>query len=158
MRRLIRLNSSDTVAVALSALEPGEATDGVVAIGAIPVGHKIAIAPVKQGQPILKYGQVIGVALSDIAIGSHVHGHNCGMTDPEIAIPSDRDRVLPQPARRSFDGYLRPDGRAGTRNFVAIMASVNCSSTVCNAIASAANNELLPRFDGIDGYCQKKLA
>ena len=49
-------------------------------------------------------------------------------------------------------GYRRADGRAGTRNFVGIVASVNCSATVCHAIADQANRELLPKYPGIDGF------
>ena len=49
-------------------------------------------------------------------------------------------------------GYRRADGRAGTRNFIGIIASVNCSATVCHAIADEANRELLPKYPGIDGF------
>ena len=49
-------------------------------------------------------------------------------------------------------GYRRADGRAGTRNFIGIIASVNCSATVCRAIAEQANRTLLPKYPGIDGF------
>jgi altronate dehydratase small subunit len=42
----------------------------------IPVYHKVAIADVKKGAVVYKYGQKIGIATQDIKIGDHVHEHN----------------------------------------------------------------------------------
>lgn len=42
----------------------------------IPYGHKVAVAPIKKGQPIIKYGEEIGIATADIAVGDYVHVHN----------------------------------------------------------------------------------
>jgi (2R)-sulfolactate sulfo-lyase subunit alpha len=42
----------------------------------IPIGHKVALKDIKNGDTIIKYGQDIGRAVADIAKGEHVHTHN----------------------------------------------------------------------------------
>ncbi len=77
---VLQLSSDDNVAVALRALEAGRTVTAgalsVVAVRAIPTGHKIALRPIARGESILKYGQVMGRATEAIAAGEHVHVHN----------------------------------------------------------------------------------
>ncbi|QFG37342.1 altronate hydrolase [Paracoccus pantotrophus] len=148
----LHLNPADNVGVALRALTAGEEGLGVTLRADIPLGHKFALKPVAKGRPVVKYGQVMATAMQDIAPGDHVHSHNAAMSDSHSDRATNTGVMHTPPARRSFMGYARPDGRAGTRNFIGILASVNCSSTVCHAIAAAANRDLLPRFPGIDGF------
>jgi (2R)-sulfolactate sulfo-lyase subunit alpha len=42
----------------------------------IPIGHKLAIRPVRAGDSIIKYGVDIGRAVADIGAGEHLHVHN----------------------------------------------------------------------------------
>ncbi|MBV5264798.1 UxaA family hydrolase [Pinisolibacter aquiterrae] len=151
---VVILSPDDDVAVATRALVPGEAiAEGVVAAAAIPAGHKVAIRPIARGQAVVKYGQVIGEALRDVAPGEHVHVEELGFgagDERRAATPSPAPAVAPR--RATFQGYARADGRAGTRNYVGVVASVNCSTTVCRKIAEIANRDLLPRFPGIDGF------
>ncbi|MDB5084783.1 MAG: D-galactarate dehydratase [Bacilli bacterium] len=80
----IAIDSKDQVATALRDLKAGDTIAyrlgedifKVAAIKDIPFGHKIAIRSVNAGQPVYKYGEVIGAATTDIAIGDHVHVHN----------------------------------------------------------------------------------
>jgi altronate hydrolase len=140
---IVILHGNDNVAVALDALAPDVPIDVHGAprrpADAIPAGHKVATAPIARGDAIVKCGQPIGVALRDIAAGEHVHVHNVGMPDRHAnddgpvgdAYEVETDR------RDTFDGFVRPDGSVGTRNFVGVIASVNCSARVCHAIADA---------------------
>jgi altronate dehydratase len=81
---VLLLNPQDTVAVALIPLAAGTAvkvgqgadTARVVAETLIPFGHKIAVAPMEAGEPVVKYGEVIGFATTPIRVGQHVHVHN----------------------------------------------------------------------------------
>lgn len=149
------LDEHDNVAVAIRDIKEGETISSSMCTRApIPSGHKVAIVPVAKGAPVLKYGQVIGEALVDIEAGDWIHSHNLGFTAGlERQARRAESVVAQQPAvQRSFMGYRRADGRVGTRNYIGIIASVNCSSTVCRAIAQAANDALLPRFPGIDGF------
>jgi altronate dehydratase small subunit len=80
------LNPRDNVATALVDLEPGtvvevprEGGGGPVPLDVrapIPFGHKLALVAIARGQPVVKYGEVIGLATQDIAPGQHVHTHN----------------------------------------------------------------------------------
>ncbi|WP_102224791.1 UxaA family hydrolase [Acidimangrovimonas sediminis] len=149
---LMILDPSDTVAVALSDMAAGETRDGLTALEAIPRGHKIARRAMKAGEPVVKYGQIMAVASADIALGAHVHVQNCALPEghsDQAAIKGDRPAA---PTRTTFMGFARPDGRVGTRNFIGVIASVNCSTTVCDAIAAEANRTLLPKYPNIDGF------
>lgn len=157
---LLLLRDGDDVAVATRDLAPGEearAADGVPvrACDDVPRGHKLALRAVAAGAPVRKYGQVIGVATTDIAAGAHVHAHNLGYEEGERAHELGGSRtVLPEPdgPRPTFRGYRRADGRVGTRNYLAIVTSVNCSASTARMIAAqfpAAALEALPHVDGV---------
>lgn len=151
----ILLSPSDNVAVANGRLEAGAGLPGgSVAAEPIDTGHKAAIRPIPAGTAVVKYAQAIGRATRDIAPGEHVHSHNLVFEAGRLPAspPATAVEATEADRARTFMGYRRADGRAGTRNFVGIVASVNCSSTVCRAIAERANRVLLPRFPGIDGF------
>lgn len=148
---VIVLHPSDNVAVAARPLAAGTALGGGLVSAAIPFGHKVALCAIAAGEPVRKYGQVIGVATTDIAAGAHVHVQNLAVSDERLRAGT----IVPYQADgtpRFFEGYLRADGRVGTRNYIAILTNVNCSATVARQIAARANAELLPRFAGIDGF------
>ena len=97
----------------------------------IDLGHKVALRRSSQGEPVRKYGQIIGFASRDIAAGAHVHVHNlrADLFERDYAFASERPPV-PAPERpRTFQGFLRPDGRVGTRNYIAVISTVNCSAS-----------------------------
>lgn len=150
----LTLDPVDSVAIALRDLAAGEAVDaGLTLLEPVSFGHKIAREDLAAGQPVLKFGQVIGTALTPIARGAWVHSHNLGFVSG-LSRPAGASLAAPLtlPSRQSFLGYRRAQGGAGTRNYIGIIASVNCSTTVCRVIADAANRDLLPRFPNIDGF------
>jgi len=65
-------SAKDTVTVTLD----GKKKMTVKAVQKIPFGHKIAIAPIKKGETVFKYGTSIGSASKNIKAGEHVHVHN----------------------------------------------------------------------------------
>jgi len=153
MRRTVRLAEVDNVAVAVESIAAGETIDtGVMATTAVPQGHKIATSRIPAGGVVLKYGQIIGVASTDIDPGAHVHVQNLISGNLDSRLPRTNPPA-PQPcnASVSFQGFRRADGRAGTRNQIGVIASVNCSATVVHAIADQAARVLLPRFPNVDG-------
>lgn len=168
-RVAVRLHPEDDVAIAREPLLPRTTlVDGereIAVAQMVPPGHKIAIRPIGEDQPIRRYGQVIGFASVDIAPGQHVHTHNVvvhqGELDLDYAFSSDVKPVdyVPETERRTFMGYRRADGRAGTRNYVAILASVNCSSTATRRIADYFRDnpimEQYPNVDGVIGFPTK---
>ncbi len=150
----VRLHPDDNVVVAPARIAKGDrvAREDVVAIDSIPMGHKIATHAIAAGTLVRKYGQVISVATADIAPGAHVHVHNIAMSEERsAAAPQGNAWARTEPAR-TFQGYRRKDGRAGVRNYVGVLTSVNCSATVARHIAEAAERSgLLDAFPNVDG-------
>lgn len=151
MSALVKLNPADTVAIARRALKVGE--EG--AREDIPRGHKMALAPIAAGESVLKYAQVIGVAAEDIPAGAHVHSHNLAFhasrQDHRFCEAAQPTAFVPETERASFMGYHRADGRVGTRNFIAVITSVNCSATAGRLIAEAFGPEELAAYPNVDG-------
>lgn len=156
MPALIVLDPADNVAVATRAIAAGESLPAgdrsVRAARDVPAGHKIAAAAIEVGDAVIKYGQPIGVATAPIAAGEHVHSHN--LSDRHI-VSGDLSQVAPPepppPLKRTFDGFHRPDGRVGTRNYVAVLSTVNCSATVCHKVVERFDEERLKRWPNVDG-------
>ncbi|MBP2551718.1 galactarate dehydratase [Neorhizobium galegae] len=154
---LLRLNAQDNVAVARMTLEPTALPElgGCSLTGRITQGHKVAIANLAAGEAIIKYGQIIGFATSEIHIGDHVHTHNMAMRDVELAheFCVDAKDIAYVEHQTSFMGFERANGEAGTRNYIAIVSSVNCSATVAKAVAQhyalPGRLENYPNVDGV---------
>lgn len=154
---VIRLNENDNVVVARAELLPGASIEGgnVTARSAIPAGHKVATAPIAQGEPVRKYNQIIGFASQPIEPGQHVHSHNLAMGDfdRDYAFGADLRPTLfmPEAERATFQGYMRENGKAGTRNYLGVITSVNCSATVARYIADAFKGDALKDYPNVDG-------
>lgn len=159
MSSIIVLHDSDNVGICKVSLPAGVlfAEKDVTLLRDIPAMHKVAVRNIAQGEPILKYGQTIGFASQDIPAGEHVHVHNCAMGDLEKdygfceeAKPTD---FIPADKRATFQGYKRINGKVGTRNYVGILTTVNCSATVAKAIAQhftySGELEKYPHIDGV---------
>lgn len=154
---MICLSREDDVAVVLSDLSAGTALPGgtIRCRQLIPAGHKVALKAVRQGNPVRKYGQIIGFATRDVLPGDHVHCHNLGMGEFAREYAFSRDArptvYLPQGERAVFQGIVRQDGRVATRNYIGILASVNCSAGICRFIAEGIDRETLRRYPNVDG-------
>lgn len=151
----IRLHEKDNVVVAARAVEAGESVAGIVALDAVPSGHKIATQPITKDEPVLKYGQIIGLANCDIRPGEHVHLRNVAMLESdaehEYAADARETPLLPENERRTFQGYVRPGGLVGTRNYIGILTSVNCSATVARAVAEHYRRKGFGDHTNVDG-------
>jgi altronate hydrolase len=123
----------------------------------VPAGHKVALREIAQGEQVRKYGQVIGLATSDIAAGEHVHTHNLAFAEFErdyaFGIDAKGSAAAPSGPPATFSGIVRPDGRVATRNYLGVLTSVNCSATVARMIANQfqEGSELLTAYPNLDG-------
>jgi len=162
LTNIIHLDERDNVGVCKAALPGGTALiqPALTLIDDIPAMHKVALVPIAQGEAILKYGQMIGVASRAIEPGQHVHSHNCVMGESEKdygfcrnARPTD---FVPESERATFKGFRRANGKVGTRNYIGILTTVNCSATVAKAIAQhfTFSGELdnYPQVDGVVAF------
>ncbi|WP_348751536.1 altronate dehydratase family protein [uncultured Aquincola sp.] len=154
---LIRLHPDDNVLVVRQPLALGQELPefGLRTRAQLPAGHKIAARPIAAGERVRKYNVVIGAAARDIEAGEHVHGHNLVMVDdhrdPGFGLDVKPVALLPERDRATFMGYVRPDGRVGTRNYVGLISSVNCSATVIKQIAAHFTPERLAAYPHVDG-------
>ena len=174
--QLLRLHPDDPVGVARRELEVGERASGVEVRDQVPAGHKVALVDLPAGTVVRKYGQPIGVTTAPVRAGEHVHSHNlaslAGATSradraplaggdssasggrdgvpatvatPPLHVATDRQQA-------TFAGFVRPDGRVGTRNYLAVLSSVNCSATAAKMIAGAFSAPgALDAYPGVDG-------
>ncbi len=154
---MMRLSPADNVAIATTRIEAGQpGYEGVAATARIPFGHKMAIRPIGAGEPVRKFGQIIGFAKGPIAPGEWVHEHNVVMGDFErdyqFGVDARPEHILPEAEQATFEGFRRANGRSGTRNYLGILTSVNCSASVARFIAQAAvQSGLMEQFPNVDG-------
>jgi altronate hydrolase len=158
----VLLHPDDQVVIAKEPLAAGTVLripggEDVRVSGLVPPGHKLALRPVADGDAIRRYGHVIGFATAPIAPGEHVHSHNLevGALELDYAFCADYEPVEPVPEaqRRTFLGFRRTDGRVGTRNYVAVLASVNCSASAVVSVARHFERpgalDAYPNVDGV---------
>jgi altronate hydrolase len=157
-RVAVHLRPRDNIAVAAQTLTPGlevqhNGTELTVR-GRIGMGHKLSLCDIKKGEAVYKYGQIIGFASKDIPAGGHVHVHNVSADafERDYAFSSE---CPPPPARaesRDWMGYDRGDGRYGTRNYIAVISTVNCSASTSKYISEKfRTTDLLRRYPNVDG-------
>ena len=151
----VKLNENDNVATALRKLNTGEITENLKSINDIPKGHKIALRKINKGEKIIKYDQLIGIASKDIQAGEHVHVDNTDFKstdhDYEFSTSIKLPNMIDPENRPTFSGYKRLDGKVGTRNYIGILTSVNCSATAAKNIAQAFTDEKLSKYTNVDG-------
>ena len=154
--RTLRLNAADNLVVAVDAIAQGAIAAGITARQRVMRGHKMAVAPIAVGEPIRKFGQIIGFAHSPIAPGDHIHEHNCDFAafDRDYAFAADakQEAILPLPQQATFEGFRRANGKVGTRNYIGILTSVNCSASVARFMAEEISRSgILDRYPNVDG-------
>jgi altronate hydrolase len=156
--RVIRLHSDDHVAIARAPIASGTTLAEVgdlVTRDDIPAAHKVALRAIKAGDPVRRYGQIIGFATQAIEPGAHVHTQNVSMGDfaRDYAFGQDMKKVVPAEATRTFMGFRRADGRVATRNYIGVVSTVNCSATVTKLVAqhfcAPGKLDAYPNVDGI---------
>jgi altronate hydrolase len=155
---VLLLNEKDNVGVAR--MPVAEGTDVTVngyrvkALQTITPGQKIALKPVAVGERVQKYGETIGKATEEIPAGAWVHTHNLAPDfsgkDYEFATETRVTEYFAAEEAGTFQGYLRENGDVGTRNYIAVIATSNCSSHVAMEIAEALKN-VGPDTHGVDG-------
>lgn len=160
----VHLRPQDNVAVARKPIPAGttfQFDGGTFTLpAAIKMGHKFAVVPIKEGDPVTKYGQIIGFAGANVAPGGHLHVHNvtAGSFERDYAYATQVPAPLAPPAEyRSFMGYDRGSGKAdhqryGTRNYLAVISTVNCSASTSKYIADRVRQlGLLKDYPNVDG-------
>jgi altronate hydrolase len=157
---VIHLHPSDNIAIARVSLSPGQQVhvEGrtIAVEDPIPAGHKVALAAIGAGEHIVRYGQLMGRARIRIEPGRHVHTHNVAFEELSFAYDFPAGEVSIARATQAvptFLGYLREDGRVGTRNYIAVVAASNCAAHTAELIAESFDLETLPpNIDGVAAF------
>ncbi|HET8744461.1 MAG TPA: altronate dehydratase family protein [Ramlibacter sp.] len=153
----LRLHPEDDVAIATRDLEAGAQVPGLQGATLrtpLPSGHKVAVRDVAQGQPVRRYGQIIGFATQAIQPGEHVHTHNLAMGAFERDYAFGVEARIPgRPAKQAtFNGIVRRDGRVATRNYIGVVSTVNCSATVTKMVVEHFQRaDALTAYPNVDG-------
>ncbi len=159
----LRLHKADTVAVALRDIPAGTTIvrndlhppEMLEVLENIPSGHKLALSRIHAGAQVKRYGHVIGLAGREIPPGSWVHTHNLEsietQRDSQVRVVASQEPPQPGQSIRSFLGYPHPSGRAGTRNYIAVISTVSCSAQAARAIAAHFTPERLAAYPHVDG-------
>jgi altronate hydrolase len=161
----ILLHARDNVAIARLTLPAGQSVNvqdvTLLTTAAIPAGHKFATRAIALGEPVYRYGNIIGFATEPIGAGDHVHVHNVGFEELDAAkalaeLPPQKGRSenpSTPVVSHTFLGYRRSDGRVGTRNYIAVVAASNCAAFTAQLIADSFTHEALPpNLDGVVAF------
>lgn len=155
--RYVRLHDDDNVVVVVNDGGLGEGArfaDGLTLVEGVPQSHKVATVTIAKGEPVRRYGQIIGYALEDLRQGSWVQESQLAMpAAPELdSLP--RCDAVPQPLPPlegfTFEGYRNADGTVGTRNILGITTTVQCVTGVLEHAVKRIRSELLPKYPNVD--------
>lgn len=154
---VIRLGEEDNIVVARCPIAVGTniGEKEIVSRSDIPLGHKIAVCSIKKRQPVIKSNTVIGYAAEDILPGEHVHVHNVCFDEVKKNYAFCEQyrlvQMVPVGLRRTFEGYVRENGRVGTRNFIAVPVVSNCAAGTARKIAAHFTPEVMRAYPYVDG-------
>ena len=155
--KAIILNENDNIVIALENMNAGQYLKQFALTIDAPIlsGQKIAKIDISENSPIYKYGTIIGFADSNILKGQVLTNSNVifkeFIREHDYCAKYEPTRFVNASSERSFMGFKRDDGRVGTRNYIAVVSTVNCSATVVHEIAAYFTNEKLKNYSNIDG-------
>lgn len=157
MPGFIHLHADDNIVVATRTISANEkmsvGESELTCVQEIKIGHKVATEDISPEAPIRKFGQVIGYASNAIKAGDWVHSHN--LHNGNIVLQHEKACVIPEVRQpelgRTFKGYRRPNGKVGTRNYIAVISTVNCSATVSKFVARHFSEDRLAQYPNVDG-------
>jgi len=165
MSDTLRLHPEDDVVIAKQRLAAGQAVEtaaGPITLATnVPAGHKLAIRARAIGEPVRRYGQIVGFASAPIARGDHVHQHNLEAgalsQEFEFAVEGGPTQRRSAAEMRTFDGFVRGAGRVGTRNYLLVVPTVNCSAAVVRRVADRFRDVRrdYPNVDGVVAISHK---
>ncbi len=120
----------------------------------IPQSHKVALRPIGTGEPVLRYGQIIGHANRLIAEGSWVREEFIELPLPprldQLPLATAVPAPLPALSNYTFEGFRNANGSVGTKNILGITTTVQCVAPTVDFAVRRIKAEILPRFSHVD--------
>lgn len=158
MQDFIKIHPEDNVLVALKPLASGtllkDGATAVTLIQDVPQGHKLALADIKAGSAVIKYGCPIGLAKEPIKAGAWIHTHNVktGLGDLLTYSYNPQESKIQPAKERFFEGFRRPDGKVGVRNEIWIIPTVGCVNSIATALERKAGQYAGGTVDGVAAF------
>src|SRR5438270_8323408 len=153
----VKVHPQDNVAIVVNqgGLKAGTRFDsGLALIEDVPEAHKIALAPIASGDPIIRYGSVIGYAEGNIAKGSWVHEDRMRLPVvpalDNLPLATEIPGPMPPLEGYAFEGFLNPDGSVGTKNVLGITTTVQCVAATVDYAVARIKAELLPKYPNVN--------
>jgi galactarate dehydratase len=154
----VQVNSKDNVGIIVNpegVREGAEFAGGLTARESIPQAHKITLAALPAGAPVIRYGEVIGHVTSGVEAGRWIREDMLTLpaAPPLDSLPlATRRQPAPEPLTGyTFEGYVNADGSVGTRNLLGITTTVQCVAPTVEYAVRKIEAEILPRFSNVDG-------
>lgn len=161
---IVKINPSDNVGIVCNAfgLQKGAIVQNdIVLVQDIPMGHKVALEDINEGETVIRYGQVIGYANANIQKGEWINENkislpqapdldNITYSEPNTPPSGVGATVATGLTGYTFEGYRNPDGSVGTKNMLGITISVQCVAGITNYITNKIKQELLPKYTNVD--------
>lgn len=156
---LIQIHPQDNVAIVVNdgGLPKGTSIEHyqVTLLEDVPQGHKVTLSHLKQDDPIIRYGEIIGYANEDLPQGRWVNEAVTRMPTPpnldELELATRPAPQLEPLTGYTFQGYKNADGSVGTKNLLAITTSVNCVEGIVDYVVKIIEREVLPKYPNVDG-------
>jgi galactarate dehydratase len=153
----VQVHPQDTVAILVNegGLRAGTQFDsGLTLVEDVPEAHKVALVDIRAGEPILRYGSVIGYAERDIARGSWVHEERMRLPVPpsleSLPLATEVPAPMPPLDGYTFEGFVNDDGSVGTKNILGITTTVQCVAATVDYAVKRIKAEILPRYPNVD--------
>ncbi|HTM48317.1 MAG TPA: galactarate dehydratase [Bryobacteraceae bacterium] len=153
----IRVHPDDNVAIIVNpeGLPGGTAfPSGLTLAERIPQSHKVALREIPAGQPVVRYGQVIGAAARSISAGSWVREDLVVLPQAppldELPLATATPAPLPPLEGYTFEGFRNLDGSVGTKNILGITTTVQCVAPTVDYAVRRIKSEILPRYPAVD--------
>jgi galactarate dehydratase len=153
----VRVHERDNVAIIVNpeGLPAGaEFSCGLRLVEPVPQAHKVALQAIGAGEPVIRYGQVIGRMASPVPRGGWVRGENILLPAAppmdDLPIATAVPAPLPPLEGFTFDGYRNSDGTVGTKNILAISTTVQCVAPTVDHAVRRIKAEILPRYAHVD--------
>ncbi|WP_158729880.1 MULTISPECIES: UxaA family hydrolase [unclassified Flavobacterium] len=150
-KKLIKVNPSDNVAVALVNLAAGEninfENDTITITAAVKMKHKIALNDLNLGDRIIMYGVLVGKASAFIEKGGLLSTDN--VKHESDAVSGKTDTIgwevpnIDKWKSRTFNGYHREDGQVGTENVWLFFPLVFCENRNIEILKDIFEKELM---------------
>lgn len=154
---LIKIHPDDTVAIVANdhGLSVGtEVPGGLILLDAVPQGHKVLLVDTEEGADIIRYGEVIGKAVTKLLRGSWLQEDFIRLPEPpalnELPLATKKAAHYPPVGRNTFEGYRNRDGSVGTKNILGIITSVQCVAGVAEYAVRQIEEKLLHKYRHVD--------